>query len=94
MQDNDSADVRDRQRLIVDRAAEDIAETVRGALDDQSREGVDLPDGFSERMARAITRRTRVVLERLAFQALTDGIDRGEASASDPERETDEFVAG
>lgn len=94
MQYDDGAEVRDRQRLIIDRAEDDIASAARDVLNDQSREGVDLPEGFSDRMAKTIARRSRVALERLAFQALADGIDRGEASAADPERETDEFVIG
>lgn len=47
-----------------------VAEAVYEVLDEARRDGVDLPDGFAERMARAAARRAGVSLRRLAAQSV------------------------
>lgn len=84
----------DRQRAAVAYAEAEIVGAAHDVLVEQSREGVDLPDGFAERIAAAIGRRARTAIERLAFQSFTVGVDRGEAIATDAEAETDEIAAG
>jgi len=90
----DDGDIFDRQKAAVVYAEAEIVGVTHAVLVEQAREGVELPDGFAERIAAAIGRRSHAALERLAFQSFTVGVDRGEAIATDPDAETDEVSAG
>ncbi len=73
-----------RQSEALGDAEEEVTQEFARYLNEQAREGVELPDGFPERAALAVAARVRGALARLAFRCVSAGVDSAAAPGTVP----------
>jgi hypothetical protein len=83
----DSTTLRAHQAPVaaVDGTQIEIATAVREVLEESARAGVDLPEGFAERVARAVSTRSRRPLLALGWAMYRAGVDRAVADSAHEE---------